>query len=145
MFELIDSFTIHEVPDKMEEDNAKRHILLQRKLHEMVIDEYTKEGVQFHKDQEEEDFKENFRPQLMKKGEEPLDRIFGYFREDRMDYYHMALSHMNQVQRIEELAVWMTLIMKPRSKEELNIYAETSIDHSRSIIDELFCILKHLK
>ena len=93
----------------------------------MVIDEYTKEGVQFHKDQEEEDFKENFRPELMKKGEEPLDKIFGYFREDRMDYYHMALKEITQVEHMEELAVWMTLITKPRAKDELNIYAETSI------------------
>ena len=49
---LIKDFTVEDEVSKFEEDNAKRHILLQRKLHDLIVDEYTEKGVQHHKQQE---------------------------------------------------------------------------------------------
>jgi|JI6StandDraft_1071083.scaffolds.fasta_scaffold92830_3 hypothetical protein len=54
---LIKDFTVEDEVSKFEEDNAKRHILLQKKLHDMIVDEYTEKGVLHHKQREEEDFK----------------------------------------------------------------------------------------
>ena len=145
MQELIIEFTAQEVPDKMEEDNAKRYLILQKKLHEMVIDEYTKEGEQHHKDQQEEDFLENFRQGLRKDIEDPLDKIYGYFRESKMDAYNISLSKIQNLSSITELSTWMSILLAPRSKEHLDIYSEWSILHSSPLMEELFTILGALK
>jgi len=46
---LVKDFTVEDEVSKFEEDNAKRYILLQKKLHEAIVDEYTEKGVQHHK------------------------------------------------------------------------------------------------
>jgi hypothetical protein len=54
---LVKQFTLEDEVSKFEEDNAKRHILLQKKLHNLIVDEYTEKGVKHHKLRQEEDFK----------------------------------------------------------------------------------------
>lgn len=50
---LVKEFTVEDELSKFEEDNAKRHIKLQKKLHDLIVDEYTQKGVDKNKERME--------------------------------------------------------------------------------------------
>lgn len=46
--------------DKMKEDDAKRFIVFQRKIQDLIVDEYTKESVEARKEEELKEIQEQF-------------------------------------------------------------------------------------
>lgn len=135
---LIKDFTVEDEVSKFEEDNAKRHILLQRKLHDMVVDEYTEKGVQHHKLRDEEDFKETFGAEVSSASllseAEPIDRIYSWMKATKLDGYKFALRRLSLCSSLREFAI-LTQLLQLKDSVHINIYNEPNVRLAMGLAD----------
>lgn len=144
---LVKEFTVEDEVSKFEMDNAKRHLILQKKLHELVVDEYTQKGVQRNKERTEEDFRETFNADLqavsLLSDSEPIDKIYAYMRSSTLDGYKFALRRLSSCENMSQFAV-LTQLLRRKESPVINIYSEASVPLSLCLSDCTSILLENL-